>query len=95
MNGCDTIVSMLYIKKDILVSSTYYFCTGKSASKEIENIQERIPDFTSFKEEVGRNEIICNKIQTSISLWKEDLETVIEKNEICCSSEKFLLLVEP
>ena len=34
------------------------------------------------------NEIICNKIQTSISLWKEYLETVIENNERFFSSEK-------
>ena len=33
------------------------------------------------------NEIICNNIQTSISLWKEDLETVIENNQNLCSSE--------
>ena len=33
------------------------------------------------------NEIICNKIQTSISLWKEDLETVIENIKRLCSSE--------
>ena len=29
----------------------------------------------------------CNTIQTSISLWKEYLETVIENNEWLCSSE--------
>ena len=29
----------------------------------------------------------CKKIHTSISLWKEDLETVIENNENLCSSE--------
>ena len=33
------------------------------------------------------NEMACNKIQTSISLWNEDLETVIENNENLCSSE--------
>ena len=55
-----------FLKKDILASITYYFCTGKSVSKEMENIKERIADFTAFKEELGRNEIICNNIQTSI-----------------------------
>ena len=54
----------------------------------MEHIKERIYDFGAFKEEVGMNEIICNKIQTSISLWKEYLETVIENNERLCSSEK-------
>ena len=32
------------------------------------------------------NEVICNKIQTSISLWRYDLKTVIENNEILYSS---------
>ena len=54
----------------------------------MEHIKERIADFRAFKEEVGMNKIICNKIQTSISLWKEYLETVIENNERLCSSEK-------
>ena len=54
----------------------------------MEHIKERIADFGDFKEEVGMNKIIYNKIQTSISLWKEDLETVIENNEGLCSSEK-------
>ena len=48
---------------------------------------ERIADFGAFKEEVGMNESICNKIQISISLWKEDLENVIENNERLCLSE--------
>ena len=72
---------MIYIDKDIISLSTYYFITGKSVSKDMEHIKERIADFTSFKEEVEINEIICNKIQTSISSWNEDLETVIENNE--------------
>ena len=54
----------------------------------MEYIKERIYDFGAFKEEVGTNKIICSKIQTSISLWKEDLETVIENNERLCSIEK-------
>ena len=58
----------------------------------MEHIKEWIADFVYFKEEVGRNEIICNKIQTSISLWKEDLETVIEKNENKFPGEKNLII---
>ena len=50
----------------------------------MEHIKERIADFGSFKEEVGMNKIICNNIQTSISLWKEDLETLIENNDRLC-----------
>ena len=46
----------------------------------MEHIKEILAYFVAFKEEVGMNEIIYNKIQKSISLWKEDLETVIENN---------------
>ena len=47
----------------------------------MENIKERIADFRDFKEEAGMKKIFCNKIQTIIPLWKEDLETVIENIE--------------
>ena len=77
LGGSDRIVSMLYIKEDIISSSTYYFCTGKSVSKDMENIKDIIDDSVTFKEEVGRNETISNKIQTIISLCKENLEAVI------------------
>ena len=78
---------MLYIKNDNIVFSTYYFIIGNSVSKYMEHIKYRIGDFTPFNEEVVINEIICNKIKTIISLWKEDLDTVMENNEKS-SSEK-------
>ena len=53
----------------------------------MEHIKERIADFGNFKEESRRIEITCNTIQTSISLWKEHLETLIENNERLCSGE--------
>ena len=53
----------------------------------MEHIKERISDFGAFKEEARMIKITCNNIQTSISLWKEYLETVIENNERLCSSE--------
>ena len=53
----------------------------------MEYIKERIADFGAFKEEAGGIKITCNTIQTSISLWKEYLETMIENNECLCSSE--------
>ena len=55
MDGSDRIVSMLYIEKYIILSSTYSFITGKSKSKEIEHIKQITADFGAFKEEVGRN----------------------------------------
>ena len=95
MDGSDRIVYMLYIRKDILKLRTYYFITGKSVSKDMEHIKDRIADFRAFKEEARMKKITCNKIQTSISLRKEYLETVIENNErLCSSEEKLLLLVE-
>ena len=74
--------------KSILASSTYSLITGKSVSKENEHIKESKADFRDFKEEVRMNEMICNKIQTIILLWKEDFETVIESNEKSYSGEK-------
>ena len=59
MNGSDRIVSMLYIKKDIIALRTYPFITEKSVSKEMEHIKERIADFGYFKEEARRIEITC------------------------------------
>ena len=64
------IVSIIYIRKEILSVRTYYFITGKSISKDMEHIKERIADFGAFKEEAKEIEITCNTIQTSISLWK-------------------------
>ena len=87
MDGSDRIVSMLYFRKGILALITYYFITGKSVSKYMEHIKERISDFGAFKEEARMIKITCSTIQTSISLRKEYLETVIENNERLCSSE--------
>ena len=66
MDRSDRIVSMLYIKKDILALITYSFITGKLVLKDIEHIKEKIANLGALKEEVGMNEMICNKIQTSI-----------------------------
>ena len=82
---------MLYIKEDIISSSTYYFCTGKSVSKDMENIKDIIDDSVTFKEEVGRNETISNKIQTIISLCKDNLEAVIEKKIIFQVKENLII----
>ena len=53
----------------------------------MKHIKERIADFGYFKEKTIMIEITCNTIQKIISLWKEYLETMIENNEILCSSE--------
>ena len=78
IDGSYSIVSMLYISKDVLAVITYYFITGKSLSKDMEHIKERISDFGAFKEDKRKIKITCNTIQTCISLWKEYLETMIE-----------------
>ena len=87
MDGSDCIVSMIYNRKDILSVRTHSFITGKSKSKDMEHIKERIADFGDFKEEAKGIKITCNTIQTPILLWKEYLETVIENNELLCASE--------
>ena len=51
------------------------------------HIKEIIADFGAFKEEARGIKITYNTIQTSISLWKEYLEIMVENNEWLCSSE--------
>ena len=87
MDVSDRIVSMIYIRKEILAVITYCFITGKLISKYMEHIKERISDFGSFKEGARGIEITCITIQTSISLCNEYLETMVENNECLCSSE--------
>ena len=70
MDGSDRIFSMIYIRKDILSVRTHSYITGKSISKYMKHIKERIADFGAFKEEARGIEITCNTIQTGISLWK-------------------------
>ena len=53
----------------------------------MEHIKERIADFRAFKEEAKGIEITCNTIQTSISLWKDYLETMIKNIEWLLSRE--------
>ena len=51
MDGSENIVSMIYIRKDILTVRTYYFITGVSKTKNMEFILERKADFEAFKNE--------------------------------------------
>ena len=41
MDGSESIVSMIYISKDILAVRTYYFITGMSRTKNMEHILEK------------------------------------------------------
>ena len=87
MDGSNSTVSMIYIREDILSVRTHSFITGKSIPKDMEHIKKIIADLGAFKEEARGIEITYTTIQTSISLWKEYLETVIENNELLCASE--------
>ena len=89
MDGSDRIFSMVYIRKDILSVRNHYFITGMSISNDMEHIKERIPDFGAFKNEAKGTERTCNTIQSSISLWKEYLETMIENNQWLCESSYY------
>ena len=53
----------------------------------MEHIFERKADFESFKNGAEVIERTCNTIQSSISLWKEYLETMMENNQWLCESE--------
>ena len=47
----------------------------------------KIADSGDFKEEVIMNEMICNKVQTSMSFSRKDLVTGIENIGNSCSTE--------
>ena len=87
MDGSEIIVSMIFIRKDILTVRTYSFITGMSKTKNMEHILERKADFEAFKNEAQLTERTCNTIQSSILLWKDYLETMMEKNQCLCESE--------
>ena len=84
MNGSESIVSMIYIHKDILAVRTYSFITGMSKTKNMEHILERKADFEAFKIEAQLIEKTCNTIQSSTSLCQEYLETMMENNQWLC-----------
>ena len=83
----ESIVSMIYIRKDILPFITYSFITGMSRTKNMEHSLERKADFEAIKNEAQLILKTCNTIQSSISLWKEYLETMMENNQWLCESE--------
>ena len=93
MNKSDSIVSMLYIKRDILESRAYYFCNWKSVSKYIENIKERIAKFKVIKEEFGqiKPHVTCYIIAFHCGRMNWELLLKIMKNMF---RWKILLLVE-
>ena len=57
---------MIYIMKDILALRTHYFITGKSVSKDMEHIKERISDFGDLKEDARIIKITCNTVRISL-----------------------------
>ena len=81
MDGSEIIVSMICIKKDILAIRTYSFIPGMSRKQIMEHILERKADFEAFKNGAQLIENTCNTIQSSISLWKDYLETMMENNQ--------------
>ena len=51
MDGSEIIVSMIYIRKDIITVRTYSSITGMSRTKNMEHILQRKADFEAFKNE--------------------------------------------
>ena len=60
----------------------------------MEHILEKKADFEAFKNEEKGIERTCNTIQSSISLWKEYLETMIENNQWLCESSYYWLSLD-
>ena len=75
---------MIYIRKDILSVVTYSSITRVSISNNMEHIKEKIANFGAFKNKAKGIERICNIIQSSILLWKDNLETMMENNQWLC-----------
>ena len=67
MDESESIVSMIYIRKDTLTVIKYLFITGMSRTKNMEHFLERKADFESFKNGAKVIERTCNTIQSSIS----------------------------
>ena len=80
-----TLCPCYIFKKSCIEHLLFYY--RELSTKENEHIKDKIADFEAFKKELGMNKMICNRIQTSISLCRENLESVIENNENLCSSE--------
>ena len=74
MDGSDSIVSMIYIRKNILSVRTHYFITGKSISKDMEHIHERIADFRALKKEAKKSKshvtLFRQVFRYGRSIWK-------------------------
>ena len=94
MDAPERIISMMYIRKYILTVITYSLITGMSKTKNMEHILERKADFEAFKDEEKLIERTCNTIQSSISLWKEYLENIMEKNQWLCESSYYWLSLD-
>ena len=58
----------------------------------MKHILERKADFEAFKNEAKLIERTCKTIQSSISLWKEYLVTMMEKNQWLFESDQTLII---
>ena len=59
MKGSDNIVSVLYIKIDIVISNRYSFVVGWSVENILLYIKERIEDLNYFKDDFINIKILC------------------------------------
>ena len=66
MDGSDSIVSMIYIRKTILGVKTNSFINGMSRKKDMEHILERKADFES------KQSIVSAPMQLGISLQRTE-----------------------
>ena len=89
MDGSESIVSMIYIRKNILGVRTKSFINGMSRKKNMEHILERKADFESFKNgayvsikyhignDMDKEHYICDVLYyITETWWKYDDEIV-------------------
>ena len=86
MNGLYRTVLMLYIK-DTFSHPEHTCFVLRNKYLKILKILRREQKNLNFPKKGLKNETICNVIQDIISLWKDELEAVIENIGINCSIE--------
>ena len=61
MTGSDKIVSMIYIKTNILIPNSYAFVLGCSYENQKQNLKGIIEEFEYFKDDFGRVNLCVRK----------------------------------
>ena len=73
MTGLENIVSVVYIRRNIIISNSYAFVLGSSDENPKESLKERIEEFEYFRDDFGKSQYLCKETQEGISMWKDEI----------------------